>query len=128
MMPTRGSGRKSTQISPTTTERGYGWAHQRIRAATERLVRSGNAICARCGLPIGPTEPWDLGHSDYNRTVYSGPEHRRCNRATSGRHRANQLKWSRRWYEDPAPGTEVWLGDGLIEIHIGNGIWETIPR
>jgi hypothetical protein len=37
------------------------------------------------------------------------------------------LLWSRRWYENPAPGTEVCLGDGLIEVHVGNGIWETMP-
>jgi hypothetical protein len=35
-------------------------------------------------------------------------------------------KWSRRWYDDPPPGTEVLLGDGLIEMHVGRGIWETV--
>jgi hypothetical protein len=38
------------------------------------------------------------------------------------------LRWSRRWYEDPAPGTEVTLVNGPVEIHIGGGVWQTIPR
>jgi hypothetical protein len=58
------------------------------------LVEAGLARCARCGELIKPGEPWDLGHNDHDRGVYSGPEHRACNRATS-RHRERRL--SRRW-------------------------------
>lgn len=64
----------------------YGWGHQRSRAQWAPAVVTGKINCARCGLPIGPSEPWDLGHVDgAGPRAYSGPEHTRCNRATSGR-------------------------------------------
>jgi len=69
----------------TTTQRGYGAKHQALRKAWERKVAAGGVGCARCGLEIAPGEPWDLGHVDGDRTQHSGPEHRRCNRATAGR-------------------------------------------
>ena len=114
---------------PGTTERGYGWTvHQRLRARLDSVVKSGAATCARCGEPILPDEPWDLGHDDHDRSRYVGPEHRRCNRATAGR-RASKgypLIWSRRWHDDPTPGTRLHR-DGVVETYLGHGIWETIP-
>jgi hypothetical protein len=68
-----------------TTQRGYGARHKKLREQSARTVQAGNATCWRCGQPITPTEPWDLGHDDYDRTQYRGPEHRACNRATNGR-------------------------------------------
>ena len=51
--------------------------------------------CARCGELIEPGPPWDLGHVDgTERQVYSGPEHRRCNRQTTY---YRLRKVSRRW-------------------------------
>ena len=51
---------------------------------------------------------WDLGHSD-DRTSYSGPEHRRCNRLAGATHADDVRYWSRVWYE-PVPDDVVVLG------------------
>jgi hypothetical protein len=64
-----------------TSRQGYGWMHQQERKRWSRVVAMGDAVCARCGLPIVPGTPWDLGHVDGSRkTLYQGPEHRTCNR------------------------------------------------
>jgi len=77
----------------TLKEQGYGADHFRRRKALIPLVATGQVQCARCFEFIAPGEPWDLGHDDVDRTRYSGPEHRRCNRATAGR----QKRFSREW-------------------------------
>jgi hypothetical protein len=79
--------------SGTTTTRGYGAHHQKLRRHWRREVDAGLAFCTRCGALIEPGEPWDLGHDDHDRSVYNGPEHRRCNRATSGRTRKGSRQW-----------------------------------
>lgn len=35
-------------------------------------------------------------------------------------------RWSRRWCQEPPVGTEVLLGDGLVEGHVGRGIRQTV--
>jgi hypothetical protein len=112
-----------------TVARGYGANHKRLRRLWESRVASGDVACARCGRLIVPGSPWDLGHSDVDRSVWTGPEHRACNRATAGRrHRTvgrsdagrgvlandpeggifwgppdpktgRQLRWSRVWFD-----------------------------
>jgi len=62
--------------------RGYGNAHQRLKKQLKPVVATGRVKCARCGKLIDPLEPWDLGHDDLDRSRWTGPEHRRCNRAT----------------------------------------------
>jgi hypothetical protein len=70
----------------TTTQRGYGSQHQKLRAEWKPVVESGRAICARCGQPILVGQPWDLGHNDNDRDKYNGPEHANtCNRSAAGR-------------------------------------------
>ena len=70
----------------------YGAAHVRLRRSLRPFVAAGLAFCARCGEAIAPDEPWDLGHSDIDRTRYNGPEHARCNRGA-----VNKLHPSRSW-------------------------------
>ncbi len=64
---------------------GYGSRHQQLRKQLAPQVEAGGVCCARCGLPIIPGTPWDLGHDDNDRRFYNGPEHRACNRRTKGR-------------------------------------------
>ena len=73
------------QAALTTTQRGYGQAHQLRRREVNRVVDAGTAICWRCAQPIHPAEPWDLGHTDHPLAkefgMYRGPEHRACYRS-----------------------------------------------
>lgn len=80
-MPTPGS----------TTARGYGPEHQAERERWRPDVEAGRVSChaATCLEPdrlIRPGRPWDLGHTP-DRRNWTGPEHRRCNRADGGRRR-----------------------------------------
>lgn len=63
------------------------------RKVVARQVSAGGVLCARCGKPIEPGEPFDLGHVDGDRTRYQGAEHRACNRATAGRRRLTSRRW-----------------------------------
>ena len=80
---------------PGTRLRGYGARHQRIRRKWDLIVKAGDAVCARCGWPIHPDDPWDLGHDDHNRNLYNGPEHPKCNRGAPRRQVVSRT--SRNW-------------------------------
>jgi hypothetical protein len=76
----------------TTTERGYGRAHQAMRARVALAVEAGRVRCWRCGEVIAPGAGWHLGHHD-DGTV-AGPEHdRSCNLRAAGL-KAHQKMWS----------------------------------
>jgi hypothetical protein len=93
----------------TRAERGYGPEHDRLRAAWAPYVEAGTVACWRCHTLIHPAEDWQLGHDDYDRSIYRGPEHALCNqragaragglaRARQGwRRRHPPLTTSRRW-------------------------------
>src|SRR5262245_40318397 len=75
---------KAGEVELTVQER-WGARHRKVRERLNPLVLAGRVSCSRCGQPILPGEPWDLGHVDSDPSQYAGPEHRSCNRATSGR-------------------------------------------
>jgi hypothetical protein len=81
-----------------TAARGYGSEHQRKRRVWARRIASGEPVsCARCGCPVLPGMLWDLGHVDGSgKSLYSGPEHQKCNRQTQlhGVKRQRGRKWA----------------------------------
>lgn len=89
-------------VMATTSERGYGYAHRKLREQWARVVKRGDAVCWRCGRGIHPDEAWDLGHDDHDRSITHGPEHAgRCNRRAAAikgnKMRARPRVTSRRW-------------------------------
>jgi hypothetical protein len=91
-----------------TVERGYGEDHRRRRRRWKIQVDQGLVLCWRCGKLIRPDEPWDLGHSDVDRSLWTGPEHTRCNRATNSRarRRRGRSPGPRPW--PPRPREDDW--------------------
>lgn len=82
-----------------TVANGYGKEHKRLRAQIAQRMHNGEIFfCWRCRRLINPErQPWDLGHDDIDRSIYRGPEHVFCNRATK-RRRARQFSAElRRW-------------------------------
>ena len=79
--------------------RGYGPSHRMRRRTLSPRVEAGLEYCARCGERILQGEPWDLGHDDFDRRLYLGPEHRRCNRSAAGKKSVElqRCKTSRVW-------------------------------
>lgn len=69
-----------------TIANGYGKEHKRLRAEYAARMDNGEIFfCWRCRRVVNPSRPWDLGHDDLDRSVYRGPEHVGCNRATRRR-------------------------------------------
>lgn len=75
----------------SATDRGYDAKHRELRERWRPRVAAGRVDChaVLCLMPerrIGPMDPWDLGHTP-DRTAWTGPEHRRCNRSEGARRR-----------------------------------------
>ena len=77
--------RQRDKARGTSSQRGYDYQHQKIRALDKRNVDAGMAHCWRCGARLDPNSPWHEGHDDHDRTIYRGPECVPCNTATAGR-------------------------------------------
>jgi hypothetical protein len=116
----------------------YGQAHKAMRRRLDPVVQTGTVPCVRCGELIKPGTPWQLDHRDDGRG-WLGPSHASCNAragwekmvASNGNRvglEEQPYKWSQRWSEDPPPGTTVNVGNGFVEIYLGNGVWQTIPN
>ena len=90
-------------MAGATTQRGYGWAHQKLRAQLIATYHPADP-CWRCGFALGPVpELLVLGHVDGDKTRYAGLEHRRCSNASGGR-----LSHARRPPPPPSPRSRKW--------------------
>lgn len=80
----------------TTTQRGYGYAHQQLRAAL--LPQAYGSPCTRCGQTMRQGQPLDLDHTD-DRGGYRGFAHSTCNRSAGAikRNGGDVRKGSGRW-------------------------------
>lgn len=80
----------------STSARGYGARHQRLRKALAPYVVG--MPCARCGQPIKAGEAWDLDHTD-DRRGYLGPSHASGNRSAGAKKRnaKSSPRNSREW-------------------------------
>jgi len=86
---------------PSTTQRGYGYLHQRRREGLRPLVEAGIVRCARCQKIIAAGERWELDHAA-GKQGYLGPSHFTCNRSAGGKvgaaiTNAKNHGWSRQW-------------------------------
>jgi hypothetical protein len=90
----------------STTERGFGRAHQQERLRVKKLVDAGVARCSRCGGRIAPGAKFHLDHQDHPRAhelnLWRGPSHPWCNLAARNR---RQAELARRAQGLPPVGT-----------------------
>lgn len=63
-------------------------SYRRVRRYLRALHLAGELICVRCGNPIDPFEPMDVGHVDGDPTTIAGPEHRHSRHCSAGGNRA----------------------------------------
>lgn len=59
--------------------------YRAARRAGAKVVASGEGQCWRCHQPIGPDDPWHVGHDDNDRTIIRGIECPPCNLKAAAR-------------------------------------------
>jgi hypothetical protein len=74
-------------------------------------VEAGRVDCWRCGERILPGADWDLGHDDFDRAVWTGPEHLRCNRVAGSRKGHARRREHRRTEAARDLGPNEWVND-----------------
>lgn len=77
----------------STTARGYGFEHVKLRRRWAVRVATGAVACSRCGRLISASAAWHLDHRD-DRNGYLGPAHRRCNLVAAAR-KTNRIRRAR---------------------------------
>jgi hypothetical protein len=85
--------RKRTSLT-SSTARGYGEEHKKLRARVKRAVDAGGVSCCICGLPIPPFSDFHLDHTP-DRTSYRGAAHPWCNTSDANRRRAGRARATR---------------------------------
>ncbi len=96
--------------SGSTTARGYGWQHQKMRTAALAQFVHGQP-CMRCGKPILSKADAELDHDDNDRTRYLGLSHSACNRRAGGQAQRSGTQTSEfgYWYAGTwHPTSEQW--------------------
>lgn len=85
----------------STTERGYGASHQRLRRQWKPKVDALEVDCARCEQLIEPDptqkgDGWQLDHdpTDPARKRYLGPSHTSCNQGGGPPTKPPPRRWS----------------------------------
>jgi hypothetical protein len=107
----------------SSTARGYGAPHQRLRERWAKVIEAGGVLCGRCGRLIDPAMPWDLSHPFDDKTQRPEPWHAACNRSfaasvTRQRRRGEPSTTPRPkrkpgWRSpDGQPWSRDWTGDG----------------
>ncbi len=103
----RGGRPRSNPSRLSTTNKGYGGAHQRLRARWAPLVATGTVRCAIGGELLKPWTKWHLAHADrpdaHRLGLYSGPACARHNNGTNRRQlRANPKPKALSWFDTEA--------------------------
>lgn len=97
----------------STTERGYGYEHQRMRRAL--LPSMPGSACTRCGKTLREGDKVDLDHLD-DRSGYKGFAHSACNRSAGGR-KAHAMAQARSGTLPVARWSRDWFGEGPDSPH-----------